>query len=58
MPTHPIPDLVRGLRTAARTLELVDTLAAGPGREEMLSDVQRDLSRLSDLLVSARGRAA
>lgn len=61
MPTRPdpIPDLVRGLRTAARTLELIDTIPQQRqrDRDEMLSDVWRDLSRLSYLLLAARAES-
>jgi hypothetical protein len=54
--TRDVPDLIRGLRTAARTLELADMLE-GPARADMFAAVQRDLTRLSAIMGAASAAA-
>lgn len=58
-PDHDLRDLVRGLRTAASTVEAVDLYVSHPRtRATMLRDVERDYAALGFLLVAARAEAA
>lgn len=55
---HDLRDLVRGLRTAASTVESIDFyVSTSAARADMLHTVEQDLARLSYLLVAARAES-
>ena len=57
MTPREVPDLIRGLRTAARTLELADSIEASSVRADMFAGVKRDLTRLTAIMGAAADAA-